>query len=91
MWAAPCEKLSPGICGQRRPDQPAHPRSDQGILCPLSELLYTIECNNEKQRPGFDIAHVQNDVNLHSLRMLEDTLSLVGWGCNLGVIVVRVW
>ena len=37
-WVAPCENSSSGICGQRRPDQPAHP-------------LETIECFNGEQMP----------------------------------------
>ena len=43
MWAAPCEKVYSGICGQRRPRSAcASSQSDQGLRCPLTESLDTI-------------------------------------------------
>ena len=65
------------MCGQQRPrsgcaDEP----SDQDLRCPQTESLDTIECFNAKQMPGWDFAHVHDDVNPHILRMLEGTFSL---------------
>ena len=48
----------------------------QGIRCPLSESLDTIECFNGKQTPGWGVAHAQDDVNPHILRMLKDVFRL---------------
>ena len=65
IQAMPCENVSSGICGQRRPrsvsvsmqsDQPI-----QGLRCPLTESLDTIECINEEQMPGCDFAHVRDE------------------------------
>ena len=49
-------------------------QSDQGIHCQLTESLDTTECMNSEQMPGWDSAHVQDDVNEHILRMLEGTV-----------------
>ena len=35
---------------------PDHAQSDQGLRCPLTESLDTIECINREQRPGWDSA-----------------------------------
>ena len=59
-----CEKVSSGIFGQPRPRSPC-------ASCPLKESLDTKECINGEQKPGWDFAHVQDDVNLHILRMLK--------------------
>ena len=76
IWATPCENMSTGICGQRMPRSDcASAQSDQGLRCPLTESLDTIECNNGKM-PGWDSAHEWNDLNMCILRMLEDTFSL---------------
>ena len=48
-WVAPCENVSTGICGQRRPRSA---QSDQGLCCPLTESVDTTECINGEQRPG---------------------------------------
>ena len=64
--SAPCEKVSLGICGHRR----------QGSDClrrPQAESLDIIEIIDGEQMPGWDFAHVQEDVNPHILRMLEGT------------------
>ena len=51
-----------------------HPRSlIRAFICPLTESFATIESFNGEQMPGWDIAHVQNGMNLHILRMLEGT------------------
>ena len=64
-------KTSSGICGQRRPRSAcASAQSDQGLRCPQTESLNTIECFNGEQMPGRDFAHVKDIVNLHILRML---------------------
>ena len=63
-----------GIYGQRKPRSAcASAQSDQGLHCPLTESLDTTECMNGKQRPGWDFAHVQDDVYPHILQILEDT------------------
>ena len=73
MWA----KTSSGLCGKRRPRSAcAFARSGQGLCCPQTESLHTIEYFNGEQMPGWDFAHVPDDVNPHILRMLEDTFSL---------------
>ena len=42
IWAVPCENLSSGICGQRRPRSDcAFAQSDQGLNCPLEESFAT--------------------------------------------------
>ena len=33
---------------------------DQGLRCPITESLDTIECNNGEQMPGGDFAHAWN-------------------------------
>ena len=59
------ENLSSGICRQLRP------RSDK-----LTESLDTTERTNGEQRPRWYFAHAQDDLNVHTLRMLQDTFSL---------------
>ena len=57
-WAAPCENVSSGICGQRRPRSAcASAQSDQGLRFPQTESVDTIECMNREQRPGWYFAH----------------------------------
>ena len=42
-----------GICGQRRSRSAcASAQPDQGLCCPLTESLKTIECVNGEQMPG---------------------------------------
>ena len=61
-----------GICRQRRSGSAsASAQLDQGLFCPLTESFYTIECRNGEKRPGSDLAHAQDDVNPHILRMVE--------------------
>ena len=75
-WAALCENISSGICGQRRPRSAcASALSDQGLHCPLKESLDTTECINGEQMPGSYFAHAQNDANTHILRKLEGRFS----------------
>ena len=77
IWATPCETVSSDICEQRGPRSAyASAQSDQGIPCPLTESLDTIECINGEQRPGWDLAHAPDDVNPNILHMLKDTFSL---------------
>ena len=59
-WAAPCKDVASGVCGHQR----------------LSSARPAQICTNGEQRPGWDFAHVQNDVSLYVLRMLEATFSL---------------
>ena len=65
-----------GICEQPRPISSfATAQSDQGLCCPQTELLDTIERFNREQMPGEDFAHMQDDVNRHIWRMLKRMLS----------------
>ena len=60
IWAVPSEKGTSGICGQRRPRSAcASAQSDQGLRCPLTESLDTIECMNGEQMPGWNFTHVR--------------------------------
>ena len=60
--AAPWENVSSRKCGQRRPRSAcAFAQSDQGLRCPLTESLDTIECFDGEQMPGWDFAHVRDD------------------------------
>ena len=66
FWTAPCANMSSGICGQQKPRSDcAATQSAQGIHCPLTESLDTIEFINGEQRPGCDLSHVQDGVNPH--------------------------
>ena len=40
-------------------------QSDQDLHCPPNESLDTTECMNGEQRSGWQLAHMQDDVNLH--------------------------
>ena len=77
--AVPCENVSSGICGQRRPwSACAFAQSDQGLHCPLTESLDTIECMNGEQRPGWYLAHSQDGLNLRISRMFEGSFAWRG-------------
>ena len=54
----------------------ASAQTDQGLYCPLAESLDTIECIKRQQRPGWDLVHVQGDVNPRITRMHESNFSL---------------
>ena len=60
-----------GICRHR-----AFTQSDQGLHCPLIELLDTTYCMNGGQRPKWYFAHTLDDLNLRILRMFEGIFSL---------------
>ena len=63
-------KTSLGICGQRRPRSDcASAQSDHGLCCPQTEPMDIIKVPDQT-------AHVQDDLNLHILRMLGGTFSL---------------
>ena len=67
------------LFGQSRPRSACtSTQSDQGLHCLLTESLDTTECMNGEQRPGWYFAHVQDDLNLHILRMFEGTFHY-GW------------
>ena len=61
--------------GMRRQQRPrsdcADAQSDQGLCCLLPESLDTIECINGEQRPGWDIVHAHDCLDLCILCMLE--------------------
>ena len=56
--------------------QSARPRILIGTSLFAKESLHTIECVNGEQMPGWNFAQVQDDLNPHTLRMLEGTFSL---------------
>ena len=65
-WAAPWEKVSLGICGQRMPRSAcAFAQSDQGLHCPLTESLDTAECTSGEQRPK-DILHMRRVISIYA-------------------------
>ena len=77
IWASPCENVSLDICGQRRPwSDCASAQSNQGLHCPLIELLDTTEFKNGEQRSERYFAHMQDDVIPYILRMLRVAFSL---------------
>ena len=69
MWAAQCENVSSGICGQRKPRSAcASAQTDRDLNCSLLEWLNSTECMNGEQRPGgWYFAHAQDDLNLRIL------------------------
>ena len=74
IWAARCESVSSGICGQRRPRSAcASAHSDQGLRCPQTESLDTKGVNGKQMHLAYLSAC---DVNPYNLRMFEDTFSL---------------
>ena len=62
VWAAPCENVSSGICGQRRSRSACtSAQSDQGLYYSLKESLETIEYINGDQIPEWDFLHTRDD------------------------------
>ena len=63
------------ICAQGRPwSGCSSTQSDQGLRCPQTELLDTIECSSGEQIREWDFAHVQNDANPHILLITKTRL-----------------
>ena len=58
IWAALCENMSSGICGQQRPRSA---QADQGLRCPPTESFDIAEYINDEQMPGLDFAHARNE------------------------------
>ena len=64
--------MSFSICEQSWPKSDcADAQSDQDLHCLLTESLDATECMNGEQRPGGSFAHVQDDLNLHIMRMFK--------------------
>ena len=60
------------MCWQRRPRSDcADAQSDQGLHCPITELLDTKECINREKSPDKTFHDAQDDTNLRSLYMFE--------------------
>ena len=60
--ALQCDNVFWGICAQQRPRSAcAFAQSDQGIHCPVTESLDTIECISGEQMPGWHFVHVWNE------------------------------
>ena len=55
----------------------ASAQSDQGLRCPLTELLEANESNNGDRMPGWDFAHALGESETVRLLMLEETFSLI--------------
>ena len=51
-------------------------QSNQGIPCPFTESVDTIECINDEQKPGRYLVHVQDDLNMRIFSLLESTFLL---------------
>ena len=65
-WAASCEHVSSGICGQQRLGSACNSaQSDRSLPCPLTESFYTTECMNGEQRSGKYFAHAHDDMSSH--------------------------
>ena len=58
------------MCVRSAEAQISDAQPDQGLHCPLTE------CINGEQRQEWDLAHVQDDVNPHTLQMFEGTFLL---------------
>ena len=64
------KNVSLGICEQWRPRSACTSvQSDQGLHCPLTESLGTIESMNGEQRHRWNFGHVKNDVNLSTVEL----------------------
>ena len=64
-------------CGHLRPRSACtSAQTNQGLNCPLTELLATTECMNGEQRSLCYFAHVQDDLILDILPVFETTFSL---------------
>ena len=50
-------------------------QSDQGLQCPLTEILDTSKCMNGEQMLEWYFAHTQVDLNLHIFGMFQGTFS----------------
>ena len=75
IWASPCEKMSLGICGQRRPRSVcASAQSYLNLYCPLTGSLDTLEYINGEQRYGWFCACAV--LSMRILRNFEWTFSL---------------
>ena len=75
--AAPFQTMCPGTCGQWRPRSAcASTQSEQGLRCPQTDSLDTIECISREQIPGWRFEYMQDYVNMHTLRIFEGTFSL---------------
>ena len=60
IWATPCENVSSGVSGQRRPRSTCTSvQSDQGLQCLLIESLDTTECMKVEKRLEWYFAHAQ--------------------------------
>ena len=59
-------------------DQPAYSHSLNRAFAvgKQNDYMGIIECFNREQAPGWDLTHVQDVVNPHILRMLEDAFLL---------------
>ena len=65
------ENVSSGICGQKRPwSACASVQSVQGLRCPLTELLDTIECIKENNYPNETSRAREMNLKLCIMRML---------------------
>ena len=85
ILAVPCENVSSGICGQRRPGSAcASAQSDQGLCCPLTESLDTVECINGEQMPGWDFVHAR-DESVHFAHALRH---IFAWRGSISLLLI---
>ena len=65
------------ICAQRRLRSACASRYNQGFHCPLTESLDATDRKNGEQMTVYIFfSHTQDNLNLHILRMFEDTFPL---------------
>ena len=77
FMAPPCENVSSGIYGQRRPRSDcADAQSDQNHRCPLTESFDTIAFINWEQMPRWDFAHARDESESAHFAHARGTFSL---------------
>ena len=93
IYVAPCENVSSDICGQQRPRSAcASAQSDQGLDCPLTEILDTTECMDIEQRSALYFVHAKNDLYSCILRMFEGNFFFMLDTANLRIVLrIRVF
>ena len=66
MWAAPCINMTSDIGRQRRPKSAcASIQSDQGLHCPLTESLNTLNVSIEIKCPDESLRMRRINLNVH--------------------------
>ena len=85
-WTAPSEN---GPMGHARTAKASDRAVWSGPSLSANRIIDTMECINGEQRPGWDLAHAQDDMNLHILRMLKGSFSLGEAQLAIPVIILQ--